>query len=64
MDTYLKGLSTGTVKAGAKKVKKLSYSFTAGQTVKRKYIIAVIDANNTVVEPGKANNIVVFGPLP
>jgi hypothetical protein len=64
MDTYLKGLSTGTVKAGAKKVKKLSYSFTAGQTAKRKYIIAVIDANNTVVEPGKTNNIVVFGPLP
>ena len=47
-DGFLKQLSTGKIKAGATKIKKLSYSFPAGKSAPGQYVIEVIDADNTV----------------
>ena len=63
-DIFLKQVATGRVKMGKNKVKMLSHSFPSGETVSGKYIIAVIDADNTVTESDKNNNYVVFGPIP
>lgn len=56
-DMFLKQVSTGTLKAGGSKNRTLSYSFPAGISANDKYIIAVIDADNTVVE---SNESVIF----
>ena len=61
---FLKQVSTGTIKAGGNKVKKLSYSFRAGKSASEKYVIAVIDAGNTVAEADETNNRAVYGPIP
>ena len=63
-DTFLKKAATGKIKAGKSKNKSISYSFPKGSSASGKYIIAVIDAGNTVAEPDEANNTISFGPLP
>ncbi len=63
VDTFLKQVSTGSVKIEKSKMKTLSCSFPVGQTASGKYIIAVIDADNTVLESNESNNYVVFGPI-
>jgi DNA-binding beta-propeller fold protein YncE len=62
-DLFLKQVATGSVKMGKSKSKMLSHSFPLGETASRKYIIAVIDAGNTVTESDKSNNYAVFGPI-
>jgi hypothetical protein len=64
VDTFLKQIVTGVVKAGKSKALRMSYSLPAGENALGKYVIAVIDAENTVVESNEANNIIVFGPAP
>jgi streptogramin lyase len=64
IDKFLKQVATGTVKAGKNMIKTLSYSFPLGEMASGKYIIVVIDANNTVTESNESNNYVVFGPIP
>ena len=63
-DTFLKKAATGKIKAGKSKNTSISYSFKPGDSAAGKYIIAVIDAGNTVAEPDEANNNISFGPLP
>jgi len=63
-DTFLKKVATGKIKAGKSKVTSISYSFPKGSSASGKYIIAVIDAGNTVVEADETNNNISFGPLP
>ena len=63
-DTFLKSVSTGSIKAGASKTKKLSYSLPVDESATGRYIIAVIDADNGVAESNEGNNQVVFGPIP
>ena len=63
-DRFLRKTSTGVVKAGKSKNKSLSGSFPVGISATGKYIIAVIDAGNTVSETNEANNAVVYGPVP
>ncbi|MFA6056194.1 MAG: CARDB domain-containing protein [Thermodesulfovibrionales bacterium] len=63
-DTFLKQTSTGKIKAGKSKNTSISYSFKPGDSATGKYIIAVIDAGNTVAEPDETNNNISFGPLP
>jgi len=55
-DTELKQVSTGTVKTGKTKSKKLSYSFPTGSSAFCQYVIAVIDTDNAVEEISEANN--------
>jgi|WetSurSiteA1Bulk_404760.scaffolds.fasta_scaffold01160_9 hypothetical protein len=62
-DMYLKQISTGKIKTGKNKTKTLSYSFQYGEILTEKYIIAVIDANNTVDEADEDNNELAYGPL-
>jgi hypothetical protein len=63
-DIFLKNVSTGTIQQGKGKAKTFSNSFSAGITTGGKYVIAVIDADNTVEELNEANNYIVYGPFP
>ena len=63
-DLYLKWSSTGTMKASRSKGMKFSYTLPQGQNASGRYIIAIIDVDNTVTELDKENNVVVFGPIP
>jgi hypothetical protein len=62
-DTLLKQKSVTNIKAGESLDKSLKYTFPYGETVTGKYIIAVIDADNTVVKTGEDNNQTVYGPI-
>jgi hypothetical protein len=62
-DTLLKQVATGKITMGKSMKKTFSYSFPYGVSISGKYIIALIDADNTVIEPDETNNILVFGPL-
>ena len=61
-DTQLKSVSTGKIKAGKSKAIKLS--FTLGQNATAKYVIAVIDKDNLLVELNETNNTIVSDPVP
>jgi hypothetical protein len=63
-DTLLKQVATGTVKLGKPKKRTLSAKLPVGVNGSGKYIIAVIDADDTVVECDETNNTIVFGPIP
>jgi hypothetical protein len=63
-DTFLKQVATGKVKVGRSKTKTLSYSFPTGQSASGQYVIAVIDADNTIVESNDNNNNIAYGPVP
>jgi hypothetical protein len=60
----LKQHATGAVKVGKIKKRTLSGQLPVGVSASGKFIIAVIDADNTVAECDENNNIIVFGPLP
>jgi hypothetical protein len=61
-DTLLKQMAVGSLGAGKSSTKPLNYTIPSGGTAGGKYIIAVIDADNAVVEY-KGDNHVVFGPF-
>jgi subtilase family serine protease len=42
----------------------LSANLPAGVSGSGQFILAVIDADNTVVECDENNNVIVFGPVP
>lgn len=63
-DTLLKQIATGKMKPGKSTKKTFSYSFPYTVSISGKYIIALIDAENTVIETDERDNILVFGPLP
>jgi len=63
-DTFLKKVSTGKIKVGASKTKKLSATLVTGITASGKNIVAVIDADHAVVEEDETNNEIPFGPIP
>jgi hypothetical protein len=60
---FLKQTSTGALKLGAKKTKKLSASLAKGTNAAGKYVIAVIDPDQRVVEASRGNNRIVSGPI-
>jgi hypothetical protein len=63
-DTFLKEIATGSLKSGVSKTKNFSYSFPLSETASGKYIIAVIDVDNTVMEADESNNYVVSEQIP
>ncbi|MFZ3137530.1 MAG: choice-of-anchor D domain-containing protein [Thermodesulfovibrionales bacterium] len=63
-DTFFKKKSAGKIKANKSKNMSFSYSFSYGVDTSSKYIIAVIDAEDKVVEADEDNNNIVYGPLP
>ena len=62
-DMLLKQTSTGKMNVGKNKNKKLKYKFPLDASASGKYIIAVIDADETLQEINESNNHVVFGPV-
>jgi hypothetical protein len=62
-DTFMKETSTGTIKSGKSKKKKLSYTLPIGEIVTGKYVIAVINADKSSLEADEDNNNIVYGPL-
>ncbi len=63
-DTLLKQVSSGSIKAGGSKLINLNINLASGQTASGKYVIAVIDADNTLTESNESNNQAVYGPIP
>jgi len=63
-DLLLKQQATGTVKLGKPKKRTLSAKLPVGVNGSGQFILAVIDADNTVAECNEGNNVIVFGPLP
>jgi hypothetical protein len=63
-DTFLKQVSTGKVKVERSKFRTLAFNFQKGTTIEGKFILAVLDANETIDESDETNNTIVFGPLP
>jgi subtilase family serine protease len=63
-DTFLKQVSLGKLRAGKSTLKTLSYDFPYGVSASGKYIIAVIDFDNKIIEMNENNNIHVYGPIP
>jgi hypothetical protein len=63
-DTFLKQVSTGMrMKAGKIKKKKLKLKMPNDVSATSKYIIAVIDADNSIAESNESNNTIAYGPL-
>ena len=62
-ERFLKQVASGKVKTGKSKTKTLSYSFAYGETLDCKYILAVIDTENTIAEADESNNTVAYGPF-
>lgn len=62
-DTALKEVAVGALKPGKSQSKNLSYSLPLGESATGRYVIAVIDADNSVQEVDEGNNRVVGGPL-
>jgi subtilase family serine protease len=61
-DTFLSSASVGKIIAGTVIPKTFNRSFAAGAS-SGKYIIAVVDADNTVAESNENNNNIAYGPL-
>jgi len=61
-DTFLKKVQVGKIKANRSKTIKLSYKLKLplGNTASGKYIMAVIDADNTLVEADESDNICAY----
>jgi cytochrome c peroxidase len=62
-DMLLKQVATGKITTNKSKTKTFSYSFKNDTDTAGKYIIAIIDADNTVEESDETNNNIVYGPL-
>ena len=63
-DTLLKQAATGSVHPGRPRNRSLSANLPPGVSGSGRFILAVIDADDTVTECNEDNNVVVFGPLP
>jgi hypothetical protein len=61
-DTFLKKVAAGKLKVNASKTIKLTYKLQLplGNTASGKYVIAVVDADNTVVEADESNNTIAY----
>jgi hypothetical protein len=56
--SYLKRISTGKIKAGGNKPISISYALPKNQSATGKYLIAVIDPDDAVVEVNEKNNVI------
>lgn len=63
-DTFLKQVAVGALRPGQVQRKRLSVRLPTGQNASEKYVLAVIDATDRIVEAEKSNNLLPFGPLP
>ena len=59
-DTFLKKVAAGKLKVNGSKTIKLTYKLPLNNTASGKYVIAVVDADNTVVEADESNNTIAY----
>ncbi|MGE0827120.1 MAG: PQQ-dependent sugar dehydrogenase [Candidatus Binatia bacterium] len=62
-DIFLREVSTGKLKPGRSKKRKLKVTLR-GSTASGQYVVAVLDAANIIAEQNESNNQIVAGPLP
>ncbi len=62
-DTQLKYVSKGKLQPGKSKAINLNLNLPTGQTAKGKYVIAVIDEDDLVIETDEDNNSIAYGPI-
>ncbi len=60
----LRAKNYGKIAAGKALKKSFSADLPGGASASGKYVIALIDAGEDVVEADEADNVAVFGPLP
>ena len=63
-DLLLKQYNVGKMLAGQSKTKNVSLKLPAGTTASGKYVIALVDADDSTPDADDSNNEVVFGPVP
>ncbi len=63
-DPLLKSVSTGNIRAAMSKAIRLSINLPTGETASGKYVIAIIDPDNTLKELDETNNVVVSRLIP
>jgi hypothetical protein len=63
-DTFLKQLRASNLKAGGTVAKKLNHNMELGKTADGKYVIAVLDPDNALLEADERNNNIAYGPIP
>ncbi len=63
-DSLLRSVELGALNAGQSKTRKFNYTLPLGQSAQGKYVIAWIDATDSVAEINEANNIVVSSQIP
>ncbi len=62
-DPLLMQVTMRTITAGQSITGNIRFNLPSGQTGSGKYVIAVIDADNVILESNEANNQAVFGPV-
>ena len=60
---FLKKFATGQLPFGTGKRFSFGYKLPVGETATGKYVIAVMDINDKIVELDETNNEIVFGPI-
>ena len=63
-DTFLKQVATGKVTIEGSKKRALAVQSPKGVNVAGKFILAVLDSENSIDESNEGNNTIAFGPLP
>lgn len=63
-DAFLKQAGIPSLKVNKVKKVKLKVSLPVGSSASGQFVIAVVDADDSVAEISEANNRIVFGPLP
>jgi len=64
VDQFLTKFGTGQLSWGDSKGFSFAYKLPVGETATGRYVIAVLDINNKIVELDETNNGIVFGPVP
>ena len=63
-DTLLKEKAVGELAVAATQKIPFDHKLPTGETASGRYVIAVIDPANKIVEIDEVNNFVAFGPIP
>jgi hypothetical protein len=63
-DTLLRQYKVGGIRTGRSNNRNVNINLPAGTNASGKYLIALVDADDSVPDADDSNNIAAFGPLP
>jgi hypothetical protein len=63
-DTLLRQYKVGGIRTGRSNNRNININLPAGTNASDKYLIALVDADDSVPDADDSNNIAAFGPLP